>query len=235
MELRNVLSGSAGRQFEQLVFFLGLKLSLMSFLPFISSVVVGYFLGALPFGYFIAKAHGVNIFEAGSGAPGATNVRRVLGAKAGNTVFALDTVKGVLATSWPLLPFLVLPNKEFLALAGVFSAVLGHSFSLFTKFKGGKGVATASGGLLVLIPWPCVIGAASWIVCFYVLRYVSLASILSAATVIVACWLLPTPVPYQIMATTLASFVIIRHSSNVRRLLNGTESRFAKKNGRAQL
>src|SRR5262245_47162276 len=117
-----------------------------------ASAIVGYLLGSLPFGYLVAKAHGVDIFKAGSGNPGATNVKRVLGPRAGKTLLVLDMLKGAIATGWPLLPMVVTPHKDVLALIGVMAAVIGHAFSVFTKFKGGKSVATAAGGLLVLIP-----------------------------------------------------------------------------------
>ena len=194
-----------------------------------SSAIIGYLLGSLPFGYLVAKAHGVDIFKVGSGNPGATNVKRVLGSKAGNTVFALDAVKGAVAAGWPLLPFLAAPDTRMMGLVGVIAAVLGHSFSIFTKFKGGKGVATAAGGLVVLMPVSCLIGAAVWVLTFLVTRYVSLGSILAAVAVPLASWLRGNPLPLNIVATALGLFVIIRHRENVRRLLNGTESKFVKK------
>lgn len=194
-----------------------------------TSLIAGYLLGAMPFGYLVAKAHGVDIFKAGSGNPGATNVKRVLGAKAGNTVLVLDMLKGAVATGWPLLPVVDTPHKDVLALIGVVAAVLGHAFSVFTRFKGGKSVATAAGGLLVLIPAACGIGAVTWVVAFYAFRYVSLASILAAVAVIVAVWFLPYHVAVAVIATLLATFVIVRHHENIKRLLAGTESRFVKK------
>jgi len=195
----------------------------------IASAFIGYLLGSLPFGYLVARAHGVDIFKAGSGNPGATNVKRVLGAKAGNTVFALDAVKGALAAAWPMLPLLHAPDVRMMGLVGVIAAVLGHSFSIFTKFKGGKGVATAAGGLVVLMPVSCAIGAVVWVVTFLLTRYVSLGSILAAVAVPAASWLRGNPLPLNIVATAVGIFVIIRHRENIKRLLNGTESRFAKK------
>lgn len=189
----------------------------------------GYLLGALPFGYLVARAHGVDIFKAGSGNPGATNVKRVLGAKAGNTVLVLDMLKGAAATAWPLLPFVPGTDKWMLALAGVVAAVVGHAFSVFTRFKGGKSVATAAGGLLVLIPVACLVGGVSWVVVFYASRYVSLASILAAFAVLVASWFLGYPVAVSAIASALALFVIVRHHENIRRLLAGTENRFVRK------
>ncbi len=193
------------------------------------TALAGYLLGALPFGYLVAKAHGVDIFKVGSGNPGATNVKRVLGAKAGNTVLALDMLKGAVATAWPLLPFVDEERKVVLQLIGVVAAVIGHAFSVFTRFKGGKSVATAAGGLFVLIPVAGLIAAATWVVSFYAFRYVSLASILAAAAIIIASWVMHYHVAVAVITTVLAAFVIIRHHENIRRLLNGTESRFGKK------
>ncbi|MBL9216191.1 MAG: glycerol-3-phosphate 1-O-acyltransferase PlsY [Opitutaceae bacterium] len=204
------------------------------------AAVVGYILGALPFGYLVARAHGVDIFKAGSGNPGATNVKRVLGARAGNTVFALDALKGLVAAGWPAGYCAVypLPNAlagsdpeaaRLLGLTGVIGAILGHSFSVFTRFKGGKGVATAAGGLVFLIPISCLVGAGVWVVTFFATRYVSLGSILAAVAVPAASWLLRNPLPLNIVVTIIGLFVIIRHRENLRRLLNGTENKFARK------
>lgn len=214
----------------------------MDYSPYIAVSVVGYFLGSVPCGYLVAKAHGVDIFKVGSGNPGATNVKRVLGSKAGNTVFALDALKGAVAAGWPVLfCFLSHPGGFFcgngeggaylFGLAGVIAGVLGHSFSIFTHFKGGKGVATAAGGLVVLIPLSCLSGAAIWVLTFYATRYVSLGSILAAIVVPAVSWLLGNPLPLNIVSTGLGVFVIFRHRENIKRLLDGTESRFIKKAG----
>ncbi|MEO6993780.1 MAG: glycerol-3-phosphate 1-O-acyltransferase PlsY [Lacunisphaera sp.] len=201
----------------------------MPYVWILSSAIIGYLLGSLPFGYLVARAHGVDIFKVGSGNPGATNVKRVLGAKAGNMVFALDALKGALAAAWPLLPFLAVPDTRIMGLVGVICAVLGHAFSIFTKFKGGKGVATAAGGLVVLIPFASLIGAVVWVLTFFITRYVSLGSVLAAVAVPVASWLFRNPLPLNLVATVLGLFVIIRHRENIKRLLNGTETKFVKK------
>lgn len=224
---------------------------------FALDALIGYLLGALPFGYLVARAYGVDIFKAGSGNPGATNVKRVLGARAGNTVFALDAAKGAAAAAIPLLlayfwtrgnPILAnwhdferedfwretWAHAQLEALVSVVAAVLGHSFSVFTKFKGGKGVATAAGGLLVLMPLACLIGAAVWAVTFFTTRYVSLGSILAAVVVPASSWMLGYPLPLAIVATALGLFVIIRHRANISRLLAGTESRFGRRDPRPE-
>lgn len=195
----------------------------------ITTALVGYLLGALPFGYLVAKSRGVDIFKEGSGNPGATNVKRVLGKKAGNTVLVLDLLKGSLATGWPLLPFVETTHQQVLGIVGVIAAVLGHSFSIFTRFRGGKGVATAAGGLLVLMPVACLVAGSTWIVTFYASRYVSLASIFGAIAVIVAAWVRSYDLSLSVIATVIGAFVIVRHYENIGRLLKGTENRFVKK------
>jgi glycerol-3-phosphate acyltransferase PlsY len=214
--------------------------------PILIAVVVGYFLGAIPFGYLVARAYGVDIFTAGSGNPGATNVKRVLGARAGNLVFALDAVKGAVAAAWPALLWVSLGDPytdsfwsrlaetsaghfRGMCAAGLFAAVIGHSFSVFTRFKGGKGVATASGGLLVLMPVPILIGAATWLITFFASGYVSLGSIFGALAVPAAAWAIGLPVVLKIVATILGVLIIVRHRSNIRRLLSGTEHRWGRK------
>jgi len=224
----------------------------MDYVFYVLIALIGYFLGALPFGYLVAKAHGVDIFKVGSGNPGATNVRRVLGSRAGNLVFALDFLKGSAAAALPLLiayasahiltPPPSLPADEVgyfheeamdtaknEALFAVLGAVLGHSFSLFTHFKGGKGVATAAGGLVVLMPVPCGIGIAVFFAAYFTTRYVSLGSILAAVAVPVASWLFGNPLPLKLVATGVGLFVIVRHRANIKRLLTGTENKFSKK------
>jgi glycerol-3-phosphate acyltransferase PlsY len=197
--------------------------------PILIALAIGYLLGSLPFGYLVARSKGVNIFEVGSKNPGATNVRRVLGAGPGNLVFFLDALKGAVATGWPLLlkPSGIEPMP--VAIAGLLGALLGHSFSCFTKFRGGKGVATATGGLLVLLPVVVLIGAAVWAAAFYSSRYVSLASILAALSLPLSAFFLHEPRLLLGLTVLIAVIVIIRHRTNIQRLLNGTENKFVKK------
>lgn len=213
-------------------------------LPLIISAVVGYFLGALPFGWMIARKFGINIFEHGSKNPGATNVKRVLGGmfgkkgkRAGDLAFFLDALKGAAAVGagkFVAAEFILNRSSdvsvEAMAITGLIFALIGHSFSCWTRFKGGKGVATSAGGLVVLLPIPTIIGLAAWAVTFFASRYVSLASIVASIALPAAAWLIPgTPVAFAILATVLGVFVILRHRANITRLLNGTENKFAKK------
>lgn len=201
-------------------------------LPLVLALVVGYLLGSLPFGVWVARAHGVDIFKVGSGNPGATNVKRSIGKKAGNLVFLLDFLKGVVATLWPMLPLVGFGSPEFaerMAVAGMVGAIVGHSFSCFIGFRGGKGVATSIGGLLALNWQVALIGVAVWLVVFYATRYVSLASILLAASLPVSAWLLHRTPFLTLFFCILGAFIIVRHRSNIQRLIAGTESKFARK------
>ena len=200
---------------------------------------IGYLLGALPFGYLVARARGVNIFAEGSKSPGATNVRRVLGSGAGNIVFALDVLKGATATALPKLYVAwadgraseeaMMMDSTALCVAGLVGALLGHSFSCFTKFRGGKGVATGAGGFFVLMPFATAIAAVVWVGTFYGTRYVSLASMLAALSLPLSALLLGNPLPLVLLAWIIAIFVVYRHRENCRRLIAGTENRFGKK------
>ncbi len=205
--------------------------------PLLIAAAVGYLLGSLPFGYLVARAKGVNIFEVGSKCPGATNVRRTLGSGAGNLVFFLDALKGAAAAGW-LLVFERLGSPvcncgaeqvQTMTVTGLLGALLGHSFSCFTKFRGGKGVATATGGLLVLMPFALLVAAAVWAATFYTSRYVSLASILAAVALPLAAWLFHLPHILVGVAIAVGGFVIVRHRTNIQRLLAGTENKFVKK------
>ncbi len=197
------------------------------------AAVSGYLLGALPFGYLVARAKGVNIFEVGSKNPGATNVRRVLGHWPGNLVLFLDATKGALAVG--LFPLLHVVGTHYglfdadgllaLKITGLVAAIVGHSFSCFTGFKGGKSVATAAGGFLVLFPLGMGIGFVIFGLTLALSRYVSLASMLAAASLPFAAFAFKQPSPVISMSAMVAAFVIYRHRANLARIRAGTESK----------
>jgi len=202
------------------------------------SALAGYLLGSVNFAVLVAKRHGIDILKEGSGNPGATNVKRVLGKGPGNLVFALDALKGAAGT---YLPFFLAdavspgaPRFEVLV-AGLAGTLLGHCFSCFLGFKGGKGVASTIGGLLVLLPIPIVIGAVLWAIAFYATRYVSVASLALGLSLPLSCWLLPKFTSLQfsdaelIFAGAIALFNVWTHRSNIGRLLRGEENKFTKK------
>ncbi|MFW5883326.1 MAG: glycerol-3-phosphate 1-O-acyltransferase PlsY, partial [Verrucomicrobiota bacterium] len=142
------------------------------------ALVIGYLLGSISFAVLIGRAHGIDIFKHGSGNPGATNVKRVLGSKAGNLCFILDALKGFLAAIWPLLLLTEGQSPALVAIFGGAGAILGHSLSIFLGFRGGKGVATTIGTLLAILPVAIGLGLILWLIVFSLTRYVSLASIL---------------------------------------------------------
>jgi len=191
---------------------------------------VGYLIGAIPFAVIIARLKGVNIFELGSGNPGATNVLRNLGKPAGYTCFLLDALKGFVAASWPYWLAVGGERQATLAVVGLLAAILGHSCSIFIGFRGGKGVATTIGGLLAVNWLAILIGVIVWLIIFYSTRYVSLASILMAVSLPVCSFLLPErPLAEKILIIALSLLIVVRHKSNIVRLMKGTENRFQKK------
>jgi glycerol-3-phosphate acyltransferase PlsY len=201
--------------------------------PLVLALVVGYLFGSLPFGYLVARAKGVNIFEVGSKNPGATNVRRVLGSGPGNLVLVLDALKGTVAVGFSGIlarlgvGLFTRPEHEMVALeiAGLAASLLGHSFSIFTHFKGGKGVATGAGGFAVLFPLGAAIAIGVFAVVLALSRYVSLASMLAACSLPFAAFAFKQPSPVISLSAMVAAFVIYRHRANLARLRLGTETK----------
>ena len=190
-------------------------------------LLLAFFLGSLPFGHWLALRLGVDLRKQGSGNTGATNVSRVLGKKWGYLVFALDFAKGwipvVLAIRTGNL------SDSWVVGTGV-CAVLGHVFSPWLGFRGGKGVATSAGILIGLTPSVSLgVGVIWWIV-FQFSRTVSVAS-LSAATSfpILVAWLCPQRTALQWAALGMAGLVWIRHRDNIQRIFRGKENRFSEK------
>ena len=191
----------------------------------LSFVVLSYFLGAIPTSFWVGKAiYGVDLREKGSGNLGATNALRVLGWKAALPVVLVDVGKGF-APAW-LFPRLE-PAPWSWALAYGAAAILGHVFSVWVRFRGGKGVATSAGVFLGLAPWAVLAGFVVWTVTVSVTRIVSLGSVLAALTIPVAVWFLPHDGgrPLLLFTVALAVFVIWAHRANLRRLARGEELR----------
>ena len=160
-------------------------------MTYIWALLIGYLLGSINFAVFVAKFKGLDLFSLGSGNPGATNVKRTMGAFWGNTVFLLDFSKGYLAV-FLTQSMLVLEgfNYDLLGILGLLGAILGHSFSIFLKFRGGKGVATTMGGLLALMPWVLVLGLVVWVIVFFSTRVVAMASIVFAISLPISFYFL---------------------------------------------
>ncbi len=190
--------------------------------------LISYLIGAIPFAWIVAKAKGVDIRAVGSGNVGATNVFRAIGKGWGVLTFALDVAKGFLPAF--LIP-LLWSAPDWPQNSGLLfgcAAIAGHNWPVYLKFKGGKGVATSAGVLLGVAPASVGIGLVVWLLTMAISRYVSLASILAAAAIPVAGWLLygtANPLLATVL-TVLGGIVIWRHRSNIARLRAGTEHRF---------
>jgi glycerol-3-phosphate acyltransferase PlsY len=199
----------------------------------IGVALIGYLLGSIPFGVLVSKRLGVDIYSVGSGNPGATNVLREIGKPAGYTVFVLDFLKGFLATYWFMIPIFSFSGDPALGLWGLPAAVLGHTYPLFTGFRGGKGVATAMGGLLGVMPECLLIGLITWAIVFYSTRYVAVASIGFGLSLpicsLVLFWSRDGHWGVVVLAFVVMVWIIWRHRSNLVRLREGTENRFERK------
>lgn len=197
----------------------------------------GYFLGSCPNGYLVSRARGIDIRKHGSGNIGATNVLRVFGKKWGYLVFALDALKGFVAVrlAFAIGAMMIGPaQRELVGIVAGLACILGHTFPVWLRFRGGKGVATSAGVLLGLMPLAVFSVLAVWIILFKVTRYVSVASIGAAAALplfVIAYQRLglltgASLLPFSIL---IAGVVVWRHRSNMQRLLHGKEQRFGQK------
>jgi glycerol-3-phosphate acyltransferase PlsY len=198
----------------------------MAALPWL---LASYLLGAIPTSYLAARAfRGIDLREHGSRNLGATNLYRVLGWRFAVPVGLFDAAKGLI----PVLVFAPrVSSSELFALVCGLTAVVGHVFSVFVGFRGGKGVATAAGVMLGLTPVALGVALAVWIVVVYGTGYVSLGSIAGAAIFPVAVLLLdpPSAPPVLWLDIAVAAAIIWLHRGNIKRLLNGTENRFGRR------
>lgn len=205
--------------------------------------VAAYLLGSVPTGFLVGRARGVDIRTVGSGNIGATNVLRTLGKPVGIAVLLTDLLKGFAAvaltvnlfpdlqSAWPAL-FGGAPDgalRERLSLVAAVSVVLGHNYTCWLGFKGGKGIATSGGAFLALAPAATGIAVGVWAVVFLASRYVSLASIVAALALPAATWVLPHHGGVRVLATLLGALAIWKHRANLQRLRAGTEHRFGRK------
>ncbi|TDU72967.1 glycerol-3-phosphate acyltransferase PlsY [Prosthecobacter fusiformis] len=202
------------------------------------SAIVGYISGAMPFGYWAGKLKGMDIRQHGSGNIGATNVIRVLGKGIGIPVFILDALKGWLP-AW-LAGYFLAKNgaaQEIVSAGAVvagLAAVLGHMFTFWLGFKGGKGVATTAGVLLGIAPLAMLGGLVVWLVFFFMTRYVSLASMMAGVGVVatmVALMLRDQRWDFVMLGfgVLIMLLVILRHRANIGRIFAGTEPKAGRK------
>jgi glycerol-3-phosphate acyltransferase PlsY len=203
-------------------------------LAYIVIALAAYLLGSIPTGYLVARARGIDIRTVGSGNIGATNAFRILGKPAGIFVLVADGLKGFAASAWladfVIRLFAVAPGQiEYLKIVAGICAVLGHNFTCWLKFKGGKGIATSAGVYFALAPLAAGIALGTWIIVFALGRFVSVASIAAAVALPAAVWLTPNSLILRIVTTALGLLAIYKHKGNIQRLLNGTERRLGQK------
>jgi acyl phosphate:glycerol-3-phosphate acyltransferase len=191
-------------------------------IPLAAMLMGAYLLGSIPTGLLLGKAWGIDVRNQGSGNIGATNLYRTVGRKVGVLTLIGDCLKGLIPVL--LAKYCVVP-AEYAAWVGL-AAFCGHVFSVFLRFKGGKGVATAMGVFLALSPLAVAIALVVFIALMFAWRYVSLGSIAAAAVMTPAVALLGGGRPLILVTLIISAVVIIKHQGNIKRLLAGTENTF---------
>jgi len=187
--------------------------------------IVSYLIGSIPCGVLLARMQNLNIREHGSGNIGATNVARVLGKKAGLLTLIGDAIKGLIVVFGAGALY---KTPMLIAVAGLM-VFLGHLYSIFLKFKGGKGVATSLGLFSYVMPWATLYAVGIFSVCLGVSGYVSIGSIMAAISLPLFAIFLKLPLPYIYLACIVGLFTLQRHYGNIQRLIAGTEAKFFKK------
>ena len=219
----------------------------MPVVAYIIVAVAAYLLGSIPTGFLVGKAKGIDIRKVGSGNIGATNTMRMGGKPAGIFVLLMDALKGYAACAFlpPLIFNWLVPHfsgffryfhdtpvefqTRFYIVAGIF-AVLGHNFTCWLKFKGGKGIATTAGVYLALAPLAFAVALVVFVLAVLVTRYVSVGSIVGAIALSVTVWIMsPNNLLLGIVTTALGAMAIYKHKSNIQRIMKGTENRLGKK------
>ena len=188
-------------------------------------ILFSYFLGAVPTGYLIAKrVMHIDIREHGSGNPGAANVYRIVGKWAGISTFLVDGLNGFIPVS---LAFHFCPTNYGVAIACGVIAILGHMWTIYLKFRGGKGVATSAGVFAALLPIPTAIAFASFVVCVALWGRISIGSICACIVLPLCSYFIGEhPMSVNIMVTAIGALVIYKHVPNIKRLLAQKELKF---------
>ncbi|MDO9577798.1 MAG: glycerol-3-phosphate 1-O-acyltransferase PlsY [Candidatus Cloacimonadales bacterium] len=197
----------------------------------IAAFVTAYLLGSIPTSFIMGKlVRKIDIRQHGSGNVGATNALRVLGTKIGIITLIIDIGKGILAVV--IGKILVSDPSNLLLIGFGLFAILGHIFTIFLKFKGGKGVATSAGVFIALIPIPVAITLVVFVITVWLSKYVSLGSIIAAFTLFLVELYINfknhfSDLEILIFVFVIALFIIIRHKSNIKRILAGNENRIS--------
>jgi glycerol-3-phosphate acyltransferase PlsY len=198
-------------------------------LSYIVTALVAYLLGSIPTGFLVAKARGIDIRSVGSGNIGATNAFRVLGKRWGVFVLLVDALKGWVAVAIAakiIVNFLPGAPLEYLQITAAICAILGHNYTCWLYFKGGKGIATSAGVLIALVPWAVVIALGLFIILFLATRFVSVGSMGAAASLPFGTWFVTNhDIGLTAVTGAMGALAIFKHKKNIQRLMNGTENR----------
>ncbi|MDA7627546.1 glycerol-3-phosphate 1-O-acyltransferase PlsY [Verrucomicrobia bacterium] len=201
------------------------------------AALTGFLLGSIPTGFLVARQRGVDIRSKGSGNIGATNVFRNLGWKAGTFVLLMDAFKGWLGCRCAVI-FLDTGSADpvLLLIAGGFASVLGHNYTPWLRFKGGKGIATSAGVLIALTPWGFLTALLVFLMAMGFSRYVSLGSIMAGIVLPVVVWGRDEPKPILYICILMGTMAVIKHRTNIGRIITGQEPRIgdAKSKGKGE-
>jgi len=208
-------------------------------LGYIAIIVVAYGIGSIPTGFWVGLCCGKDIRKEGSGNIGATNAFRVLGKPLGTFVLLVDGAKGYAGAAlgaWIYWSYFQnntaaaeeLYSKIPILISGI-SAILGHNFSFWMRFKGGKGIATTAGVLIAWAPWTFLVVISLWIITAFVTRYSSVSSIVAALSLPFAAWYFQRDIPLTVVSFLVSTMAILKHRSNIKRLLRGEENRIGAK------
>jgi glycerol-3-phosphate acyltransferase PlsY len=202
------------------------------------TAVAAYLLGSIPTGYLVGIAKGIDVRKVGSGNIGATNAFRILGKGPGIFVLVADGLKGWVAVA--LFPLLVhklfdaatawdTQTAEWLKIIAAICVILGHNYTCWLKFKGGKGIATSAGVLAALVPLALVISLSTWIIVCLLTRYVSAASIAASLILPLATYVAGYGWLLTAVTGVMCALAVYKHKANISRLMNGTENRLGQK------
>jgi len=193
-------------------------------MEYIITIILSYLFGSIPTALIFSKMKNIDIRKQGSGNIGATNSFRVMGKKIGFVVTFADILKGVIPS---LLAYLY--GGDLLAVFATLAVVIGHSFSIFANFKGGKGIAAGAGAVMVLDPLAVILGILIFIILLFLTKYASVSSIVAASSVVLLTWISDDTLVIKIGVSLLVGFIIYRHHSNISRLIKGKENKVLQK------
>lgn len=193
----------------------------------IGLIIVSFLIGSIPTGLLIARSKGIDLRKVGSGNIGATNVLRAVGKEAALLTLLGDIAKGAVPVA--IGKFLELGIFD-IGILGL-SAILGHNFSLFLKFKGGKGVATSIGVLLAFSPYAALLTITLWLLTARWTRYSSLSALVAFGLLPLSIYMLDYSKEKMIIGIAITVLIFIRHTANIKRLIQGTESKIGEKTG----